>query len=362
MIDLPQELNHQLPSFYQEIAEQDATIATGSSKLFEYDAQTNIVTLSADFKQLIHTLIEIKELDPRAKTAKNLKELNDIFQQPQGVEGGLLRKPGSERWHIFDSASLIQNKEVLNTLFRSLGFLDKKELHAEVEVDLAVVFGAKLPRMKSRIIHTIDHLSSRVNVSGNVFLLGTARKLTGDEKKEITALLEEIDDLAKKSLWKKTFEEEALCTEANAMKCLWEILAPSTLKKEYQGRVLTTNSTKIGASYFDTQGNRPTTESTIEDFLNHFDSVSPQKVFAFIENPYARLADQLRWTTLSNKRGASKEEFLQRQKNTTFYFSYGAAKDNLRLCLILDEIARTLYSIISMEKYINSLSIEENNS
>lgn len=357
MIDMPQNFSfdHQLPAMYQEIARENKTIAVGSSNLFEYNAENGKITLSDNFEKLLKCLVEINELDPKVAKAQDLEQLNAIFQQSQGVQGGLFRRAGTERWHQKDSLALIQNKEILQHLLSNLGFLQKMPLTTNVEVDHCIIFGATVLPIKKRIIETVEYLRQQVQVNGKIFLLGSTRKLKSDEITYLKNLSTNMDNEQKKASWTKLFSQAAFCTEANAMQCLWEVFVDKDIQKKYEGRVVTINSTKIGASYNKKEGHRPTTEVTIKDWLHYFDESKPQSVFAFIENPYIRLIDQLQWMLITNGRKATYQELIERCHNTSLYYATASAHNEFLICKALDEIARNIYSIYSFEKYVKKL-------
>ena len=56
--------------------------------------------------------------------------------------------------------------------------------------------------------------------------------------------------------------------------------------------------------------------------MTFYKADEPQVIFAIAEQPYIRLADQLRLTVLSKGKKANTDELIERIKNTIFYFAY----------------------------------------
>ena len=112
------------------------------------------------------------ELDCKALTVNSLYDLNSILQQSQGVRGGLLRKEGTERWHLDDNPKQ-KYRQTFDVLLQQLGFVLPKSIDCKMIVDHCIIFGARAERMETRIIETLGYLKKKLEVTGHIFLLGS---------------------------------------------------------------------------------------------------------------------------------------------------------------------------------------------
>ena len=336
----------------QRVISLNPQLILGSYQLFEYDHIRQVIHLSSSFRDLLELCVNLNILDPKVLKAKSINELNAIFQKPQGSQGGFLRKPGSERWDLNDAEAMKENKALFDSLFQRLGFNRESLLTTSIKVDHCVVFGASAPRVETRIISTLDSLRNGLSITGHIFLLGSNRKLTDDEKRNLEDKVKSLP-ADKQAYWNETFANPELATEANACSFLWNFLVSQDLKDKLN--LVSINSTRIGFSYNDTEGHRSTTETTVEDWMSFYNPEEPQNIFAFTEQPYGRLCDQFLDNILSDKRQASLEELEKRVKNTTFHFVNTNPTTPPLQSAVIDEIARHIYRIKVILEYLQKL-------
>jgi len=344
-------LKHKISSTTEEIIQLNPRLLFGESNLFDYDSTTHTLVLSLPFQDLLKLLVQLGELDCKALTANSLYDLNSILQQPQGVRGGLLRKEGTERWHLDDNPTKQKYRQTFDALLKPIGFVLPKSIDCEMIVDHCIIFGARAERMETRIIETLDYLKKNLKVTGHIFLLGSNRKLIQSEIEHLKSKLEKLDK-SQIIYWNEVFNDPEQSTEANAFVFLWKCLVPQEMQTLLEDKLVCIKSTRIGNSYNEQQGHRVTTEVTIEDF---YKADEPQAVFAVAEQPYIRLADQLRLTVLSKGKKADTDELIERIKNTIFYFASPNPSASPLISIILDEIGRNVYRTVDTLKYLENL-------
>jgi|GEM_PF-1513094 len=349
-----QVLIHQLPPTVAKIVQLNPKVVLGGSRLFDYDAAQGTIHLSPSFADLLKLLVEIGELDGKALTTKTLYDLNAVLQQPQGPQGGLMRKEGTERWELKDNSTKQQYSHTLQALFQKLGFVTPKILDQEMVVDHCIIFGARAKRMEQRISETLAYLNKNLKVTGHIFLLGANRKLTPPEFEYLKLHLDQLDG-EQKTYWTEVFNDPAQATEANAFVFIWKRIVPPEMQHLFEGRIVGIKSTRIGPSYSNDQGHRVTTETSAEDWTTFYRTDKPQTVFAIAEQPYMRMADQLRWTVLSKGKKAPADELMTRINNTIFHFASPVIGSNPLISITLDEIGRSVFLTVDALKYLGSL-------
>lgn len=348
-------LKHKLSSTTEKIIQLNPELILGDARLFNYDLKEHSIVLSQPFQVLLKLLIQLEELDPEAMTAKTINDLNSVLQKAQGPAGGLLRKEGTERWHLNDNPVKLQYRQTFEDLFKQLGFVEAKSIDEEMIVDHCIIFGARVERMEARILQTLNYLKTNLKVTEHVFLKGSNRKLLPVEIEYLKSKLESLEE-SDKNYWNEVLETPEQAIEANAFVCLWRCLIPQDIQKSLEDKLICIKATRIGFSYNENQGHRPTTESTIEDSLYFFETNQPRSFFAVIEQPYVRLQDQLRFTMLTKAKQASQEELIERINNTVFNFGISTPNSNPLISVILDEIARNVYRTVDALKYLETLS------
>lgn len=349
-----QGLKHKLSPTTEKIIQLNPRLLLGESNLFNYDSTNHTIVLSSSFKDLLKLLVQLDELDSKALTANSLYDLNSILQQSQGVHGGLLRKEGTERWHLDDNPTKQKHRQTFDTLLQQLGFVLPQSIDSEITVDHSIIFGARTERMETRIIETLSYLKSNLKVRGHIFLLGSNRKLIPAEIEHLKSKLEKLEE-TQRIYWNEVLNDPEQSTEANAFVLLWKCLVPQEMQTLLEDKLVGIKSTRIGYSYNGQQGHRATTEVTIEDWMAFYNAKEPQAVFALAEQPYIRLADQLRLTVLSKGKKASTDELIERIKNTTFYFASPKPSSSPLISVILDEIGRNVYRTADTLKYLEGL-------
>jgi hypothetical protein len=310
--------------------------------------------LSASFQDLLKLLVQLEELDCKALTANSLYDLNSILQQFQGVRGGLLRKDGTERWDLNDNFNLQKYRQILDAILQQLGFVFPQSIDSEMSVDHCIIFGSTVEGMETRIIETLGYLKKNLKVTGHIFLLGSHRKLIQSEIDYLKLMLEKLEE-SQRIYWSEVFCDPQQSTEANAFVFLWKCLVPQKMQTFLEDKLVCIKSTRIGNSYNREQGHRVTTEVTVEDWMSYYKAGEIQAVFAVTEQPYIRLADQLRFTLLSKGKKAKTDELIERIKSTIFYFASPNSISSPLLSEILDEIGRNVYRTADTLKYFESL-------
>lgn len=360
----PSEIHYQLPErigVYQTTPTIDKVIQLsrnsilGESNLFNYDSSNKAIVLSPSFENLLKLLVDLKVLNSKALTAASLPELNAIFQQEQTEMGGLLRKPGTERWDLEDQPSLIENRHAIVQLLQQLGFVSPKAFDCEICVNHCIIFGALVERMETRIIETLNCLNNGLKVAGHIFLLGSNRKLIAKEIDDLKSKLETVEG-AQKDYWNEVFNDPDQLTEANAFTFLWEYLLPKDRRIDLGEKLIGIKSTRMGYSYHERSGHRATTEVTIDDWMSYYDIREPQAIFALAEQPYIRLPDQLRMSVISKGKNANLQELIDRINQTTFYFPSPNPSAPPLISVIFDEIARNVYRVKDSLEYLNRLN------
>lgn len=329
-------------------------LVIGRSQLFILNHDDHTITLSDPFKALLNLLIELGTLKITSN-CETLEGLNAVLQQPQG-EGGLLRKPGTERWHITDHPLWESKKDELEFLLAQLGFVNPRPCEKPLAVQHGIIFGALAQRMAVRIEETVKLISQGAVKVEKLFLLGSKRPLESAEKEFLTTHLENVANPALKSHWEMIFEQTDACTEANAFVCLWDCLVTDKLKERLSGtKIIPVQSTAIGFSYHETGGHRTTTDVSTADWTMHYEDDKPQGIFALIEQPYGRLIDVLAGNVITNAKKATGDLIMQRLANTTFHLEIIQPRQTPLMGVRLDEIARNVYCTLGMVKYVETL-------
>ncbi len=349
-----QSLKHKLSSTAEKIIQLNPRLLLGESNLFDYDSISHTIVLSPSFQALLKLLVQLDELDCKALTANSLYDLNSILQQSQGVRGGLLRKEGTERWHLDDNPTKQKYRQTFDAILQQLGFVLPQSIDYEMTVDHCIIFGARAERMETRIIKTLGYLKKNLKVTGHIFLLGSNRKLIQPEIEHLKSRLEKLEE-SQRIYWSEVFNDPEQSTEANAFIFLWKCIVPQEMQTFLEDKLVCIKSTRIGNSYNGQQGHRATTEVTLEDWMSFYKADEPQAVFAIAEQPYIRLVDQLRLTLLSKGKKANTDELIERIKNTIFYFVFPNQSSSPLISVILDEIGRNVYRTADTLKYFESL-------
>lgn len=331
-------LEHKLSPTTIKIMSLSPELLLGEPNILEYDPVKQAIVLSSPFRQLLELLVQLGKIEAKSLSVRSIDELNTILQQ------GLLRKEGTERWHLSDSAKELEVSTQIQRLFKELGFVTPKLLDTPTTVDHCIIFGARVERMGTRIHETVRILQTNLNVRGHIFLLGSNRKLIPAEIDYLKPYMDEK--------WTELFQDPEQATEANAFVLLWESIVPKQLQDQYKNRLVGIKSTRIGHSYKEKEGHRATTEVTAEDWMAYYSDQKPQSIFAVVEQPYIRLADQLRLTVLSNGKKATLEMLVARIASTTFDFAYAAPDSPPLISVTLDEIARSVYRIRDTLNYL----------
>lgn len=344
-------LKQKLTSSTAECLELNPQFVLGSSSLFNYDPQTKTLSLSPYFYELLRLLVSINELDPAALKAKSLEELNAILQKPQGLYGGFLRKEGSERWHLEDSSLKKEHKKDFDLLFEKLGFVKEKPYTENLKAHHVLIFGATALRMDIRIQDMIARLKSHLDIENHLFFFGSNRKLTSFEHEFLQDKIKSTND----PYWTGLFSESDKAVESDAIAFLWDFHLDKNLQEAFKDKCIQVRSSRIGPSYNHTEGHRPTTEVTIEDWLALCENTPPKVIFSSIEQPYIRMLDQYYTLMISQKKTASLKEIKERLANVTFDYAVFSPPNPPLTSVVLDEIARHVYCINGTINYLDNL-------
>lgn len=330
-------------------------LVMGSHQLFQWDATNQRIILSRPFQSLLRLLVELGTLE--STKIDCLEDLNAQLQKPQG-QGGLLRKPESERWHITDHPLWKQKRLELERLLGQLGFVGSQSLPHPVSVKHCIIFGARAERVETRIQETLNLLLSGHLQTERVFLLGSKRKLVSEERLFLKSKIDQLANEEQKKYWLSVFAQEDQAIEANACLFLWEFLVPTHMQEALRGKVISIQSTQIGFSYREKEGHRTTCEVTAEDWISYYTDQEPQTIFALAEQPYVRLVDQLRTSVLTNAKRAKVDLMHHRLANTTFYFVLPQPRQEPLIGVVLDEIARNVYRTVDLLRHLDKLSTQ----
>lgn len=329
--------------------EQSPEWILGSYDLLQWDPVKQTLILTEAFQSLLNLLAEIKTID--SSEYHDLNGLNQILQRPQG-EGGLLRRPGSERWHIVDLPAWVEQREKILRLLAQLGFIRENTLSRPLQVDHCMIFAATAQRMTSRIRQTVELMQAGNLRAEHIFLLGSKRPLIQEERDFISSKIKTLSNDEQRKHWGTIFSNLEDQVESNALLFLWETLAPIDIQRQYEGNVINIQSTRIGASYYDKEGHRPTTAVTADDWLCYYKEGCAQSIFALAEQPYGRLCDQLRVQILNHAKRAALPLGEEEREQLTFYFAHPTPHSDTLIGVYLDEIARNIYRISETLRYL----------
>lgn len=323
-------------------------ILFGSGNLFNFDRSRHAIVLSKPFQELLNLLVEIKALNPKALSVKSINELNAILQED------LKRPDNLERFNLVDSETEKSNRKKIDLILEKLGFVDASPFTEKKSVDQVLIFGALVQRMVFRIEETLQHLEKNIKVTGKIFLLGSSRKLTLEELAFINNKISTLSD-QKMVEWSSVFNDPSKQTEANAFLFLWELLVPSSLRDDYDEKIVAINATSIGPSYKGCEGIRPTTQSTLDEWISFSENRggTPESVFAVLEQPYLRISDQARNTLWLRKMEV--DEIIKAIVKTTFIFAHPKSHTPPLIKVQLDEIARNVYNTAKTLESLNRL-------
>lgn len=346
-------LEHPLSPVAEELITLSPELLLGRLNLFEYNKTKHALVITSAFQELLKFLVQIHELHPRILKTSSLFELNELLQQPQDFEGGLLRKAGKERWELKDSPITKKFQERLTTFFQKNGLFTPKSVKLPTSVDSCILFGSYYERMERRVRETLLYLENGLQVNGSIFLLGSIRPLTIDELETIKTKITSLSE-PQKTTWKTLFNDPVNQTEAKAFLFIWQTLASPEIQKNMNDKLVSIQSSKnLSSSKQPTA--RPTTRSTVEDWLDHYQPERPQSIFALVEPPFTRLLDQFQSTVLTNGLKASRQTLLERINNTHFFYAVPETNEHILIRISFDEIARNVHRTVETLHYLESL-------
>jgi len=255
-----------------------------------------------------------------------------------------IRKPGSERWDLIDSAQDQKLRPQVLDLLKRMGLVDAIP-PTTVNADYFLLFGATLGRIEKRFTDFLEQYQTGTLNCKNIVLLGGVRYLQPTE----------LDSIKQNSTFASFLKDrkktEATLTEADLWWFVWQTKATDALKAQFQEskhNLFFVNATNI------THGTnqRATTHTTLETWLEDFKPV-PGKCHANVEKPYGvRIEKNLRYAL----------EKYSRAHESTQHFSITwnspAAGDSLLLAVYKDELARAFHQEYDLKKYLGMLSNE----
>lgn len=252
-----------------------------------------------------------------------------------------IRKPGSERWDLVDSAQDQKWRPQALALLKRMGLIDAIP-HTTVNADYFLLFGATLSRMEKRFADFLEQYQAGTLQYKNIVLLGGIRYLQPAELDSIK------QNSAFEAFLKDRKKTEATLTEADLWRFVWQTKATDALKAQFQEskhNLFFINSTDT------THGTnqRATTHTTIETWLENFNPV-PGKCHANVEKPYGvRIEKNLRYLLEKHSRAHKSTQHFSITWNSS------AASDNLLLAVYKDELARAFYQEYDLKKYLGLL-------
>ncbi len=337
---------HKIRGTALEIAQIKPSLVIGSGNFFQFDLKTNRLISSYPLFLLLRELVTLGELDFRALKAQTLHELDDILQKSQSASGGLMRKKGTERWHMRDLPKIDSKRAFFDQTFKELGFLPQELKSNFVSVDHCIVFGARAECMQMRIDQTLKAFEEGVKVIDRIFLLSSNRPLLEDEIAYVMLKRQKLEANYRKLKGKKLAKPETF-TEASAMKFLWDIATFSKPSLQKRANLICSSAIRCGAT-------RITTAETLNDWLQKSRGDRSRSFFCFVEQPFFRLADQLHWSILINQ-VVSKKDLIKRVQSFNFHCKTGAISPKFSSCVVLDEIARNVHQVIERLDFCQKL-------
>lgn len=297
---------------------------------------------------LVHSSLVGNDLiQPGGKVVQPLLDFLKLFDvKHQGtvesinaaMQASFIRKPGSERWDLVDSAQDQKLRPQALELLKKMGLVDAIP-HTTVNADYFLLFGALLPRIEKRFNDFLEQYQAGNLHGNNIVLLGGVRNLQPEELASIK------QNSAFEAFLKDRKKTETMLTEADLWRFVWQTKATNALKNQFQEskhNLFFVNSTDT------THGTnqRATTHTTIEAWLEDF-KPAPGQCHANVEKPYGiRIEKNLRLLLEKHSRSHSATQSFSITWNSP------AAADNLLLAVYKDELARTFYQEYILKKYL----------
>jgi hypothetical protein len=244
-----------------------------------------------------------------------------------------LRKPGQERQEIKMFERQVQMKQI-EAVLKKIGMIDRVN-PTITHFDYAIVFGARVYRMRSRMQNIHELISTNKFMPKQIVILTGDRPLNPEY--ESKALL--LDTSYIRSDWKLTGALPT--TETEAARFIWDQLKkPDSVKN--------IPIVFVSTSMFEKNGKlaRPTTVDTVESWLKL--SPKPGSVVAFSNNPYILYQNETIKPTLIKAGWFKQGGTLQ-----TVGDAFSEKEDNL--ANVLDSVAGYIYSILQVKDALGAI-------
>lgn len=170
-----------------------------------------------------HPLLEKEHPTPPLKklfNLTNLPEANNLNDIVSLTQAAWIRKPGLERWHLENSPEDVKKMHEFTECFKALGLFDETPL-TKKHYDYAIVLGATLSRVRTRLAHLIE-LHNKGITFDEVIFLGGQRPLdpaVGETIENLKSIPQNVP-LKQKDNWQMPQAEPK--TESDMMRLVYE--------------------------------------------------------------------------------------------------------------------------------------------
>lgn len=243
-----------------------------------------------------------------------------------------LRKPGQERWQMDASTHQAKIDQIIASL-KTLGMIDRIDPSIQTP-DYAMVLGATVYRMRTRMQHMIELINAGTFTPEQIVVL------TGDRPLDPTQEPESV------LLDKKFIRTDWQCpaslpvNESEAARFVWDQLPKSD-------RVNTIPVVFVATPMLEKNGKlvRPTTIDTLETWLRTSPTVG--SIVAFSDNPFAPYQNETMKPALIKSGWFKHNGTLE-----TIGLAFTAGDNDDKAAILLDNVARYIYSILQVEKVL----------
>ena len=241
-----------------------------------------------------------------------------------------LRKPEQERWQMETSTHQSQADKIIASL-KKLDMIDRIDPSIR-RPDYAMVLGATVYRMRTRMQHMIDMINSGSFSPKQIIILTGDRPL--DPIQEPESLL--LDKTFIRSDWQ--CPESLPTNESEAARFVWNQLQRSDQVNKIPVAFVATPMLEKNGKLV-----RPTTVDTMETWLKTSPTVG--SIVAFSDNPFAPYQNETMKPTLIKAAWFKHKGTLE-----TVGLAFTPNDDDEKVANLLDNVARYIYSILQVEK------------
>jgi hypothetical protein len=241
-----------------------------------------------------------------------------------------IRKPAQERWQMELSTHQPQADKIIASL-KQLGMIDRIDPSVQ-NPDYALVLGATVYRMRARMQHMIELINAGTFAPKQIVILTGDRPL--DPIQEPESLL--LDKAFIRSDWQ--CPESLPTTESESARFVWDQLQRSD-------QVNTIPVVFVATPMLEKNGKlvRPTTVDTLETWLKTSPAVG--SIVAVSDNPFASYQNETMKPTLIKAGWFKHKGTLE-----TVGLAFAPQDDDEKVAILLDNVARYIYSILQVEK------------